>query len=170
MRIGIAAGTLLAAGVLAAGAGAEPVTVERESRLHAEPRHDAPVVALLAAGSAAEALAKSGVWLQVKSAQGAGWLFSFNVRFQSAPPAAARPGAAGPSALGRLFAPRRTVAVTSTIGIRGLEEEDLRQARFDAAQLEQLERFAASRQTAEEHARATGLAPAKLDYLEASTQ
>jgi len=151
---------------------AEQVTVERESRVHAEPRHDAPQVAVAKPGTVAEVLGKSGVWLNVKAPDATGWVFSFNVRFTPKASAAAGEPAAGGggSALGRLFGPRRSVSVTSTIGIRGLEEEDLKQARFDGEQMRQLAEYAASKEAAEERARSSGLAPVKVDYLDAKSQ
>ena len=164
----------LAATLLAAlpAAAAEQVTVERESRLHAEPRHDAPQVAVAKPGTLAEVVGKSGVWLNIKAPEATGWVFSFNVRFISQPsPAAGQPApGGGGSALGRLFGPRRSVSVTSTIGIRGLEEEDLKQARFDAEQMKQFDQYVASKEAAEEGARASGLAPVKVDYLDEKPQ
>ncbi|MBI2296739.1 MAG: hypothetical protein HYU76_12085 [Betaproteobacteria bacterium] len=152
-------------------AAAEQVTVERESKLHAEPRLDAPQVALAKQGTLGEVVGKSGAWLNVKIPEATGWLFSFNVRFNVKPSPTAEPGSGGgASALGRLFGPRRSVAVTSTIGVRGLEEEDLKQARFDAEQMRQLDEYAASKETAEQRARASGLAPVRVDYLEAKPQ
>ncbi|MGH8649020.1 MAG: hypothetical protein ACREUP_06905, partial [Burkholderiales bacterium] len=70
-------------------------------------------------------------------------------------------------AAGRLFGPRRNVSVTSTIGIRGIEEEDLRQASFNAGQVKLLEGYAATKQAAEERARGSGLAPASVEYMDA---
>jgi hypothetical protein len=157
---------MLAAVLLsAAAAGAQQVTLERDSPLYAEPRLDASQVAQLKLGAAGEVIGKQGAWLNLKTAGGMGWLFSFNVRFQSQQAAAGDSGAG--SASGRLFGPRRTVSVTSTIGIRGIEEEDLKQASFNADQMKRLEGYAATRQTAERGARAAGLAPVSVEYMDA---
>jgi hypothetical protein len=139
----------LAAGI-AGTAGAEPVTVERESVLRVEPRNDAGVVGNLAQGAAGDAVARQGAWVQVKSGTVTGWLYSFNVRFGAVTAGAGGSGAG--SALGRVFGPRQRVNVTATIGIRGLDEEDLKQARLDAGQLQELDGFAASLEQAEAHA------------------
>jgi hypothetical protein len=155
------------AGLLAAHAAlvtAEPVTVERDSVVRAEPRTDAAVVANFARGAAGEALARQGAWVQVKTATATGWLYSFNVRF-GAPAGSAGEGAGAGSVLGRVFAPRQKVNVTATIGIRGLDEEDLKQAQFDGGQLQALDGFAASREQAEEHAGGAGLSATRIDYL-----
>ena len=74
-------------------------------------------------------------------------------------------GGDGGSALGRVIGPRRNVSVTSAMGIRGLDEQDLKQASFNAGQMKLLDDYAATKQTAEDSARATGLAPDKVDYL-----
>ena len=108
-------------------------------------------------------LGKQGVWLNLKTADGSGWVFSFNVRFQPVP---SDGSARADSGAGRLFAPRHNVAVTSTIGIRGLEEEDLKQASFDADQMKLLNEYAASREAAEKRARAAGLSRASVEYLD----
>lgn len=140
---------------------AEPVTLERDSVLRNEPRADAAAVANLAKGATGEAVARQGGWVQIRSGAVTGWLYSFNVRFG----AAAGSGDGTGSVLGRVFGPRQRINVTSTIGIRGLDEEDLKQARFDGEQLQQLDSFAASREQAEIHAGEAGLGAVRIDYL-----
>jgi hypothetical protein len=149
-----------------APAAAQQVTLERDSPLYAEPRLDAPQVTQLKQGAAGEVTGKQGGWLNLKTPDGTGWLFSFNVRFPAQKTEGAESGTG--AALGRVFGPRRSGSVTSSIGIRGLEEEDLRQASFNAGQMKLLDGFAATRQAAEERARTTGLAPANVDYLDAN--
>ncbi len=149
----------------AASAAAQQVTLERNSPLYAEPRLDAAQVAQLTRGATGEVIARKGGWLNINTPAGAGWLFSFNVRF---PSQKAEGGGTGASpALGRVFGPQRPTTVVSSIGIRGLEEEDLKQANFDAGQMELLGGYAATKQAAEESARAKELAPVKVDYLDA---
>jgi hypothetical protein len=160
--------SLLAALLSAAGcAAAQPVILERDSVLYAEPHLESARVAQLKQGTRGEVSAKQGAWVRLKTPEAAGWLFSFNVRFQSQAPES---GESSGTALGRLFGPRRNVAVTSTIGIRGLEEEDLKQAKYDGQQMKQLERYSASREVAEAAARAAGLAPVPLPYLDGETK
>jgi len=157
-------------GLLSARA-AEQVTVERESRLHAEPRLDASDVAVAEPGTVAEVLGKSGAWLNIKTPSATGWLFSFNVRFIVKPADTAQGSSGGgDSAIGRLFGPRRGVNVTSTIGVRGLGKEDLRQAQFSTEQMQRLDGFASSKEASEESARAKGLTAAQVDYLQAAAQ
>ena len=134
----------------------EQAVLERDAALLTEPRNGAPVVAQLKQGTSAEVIARKGAWVNLRTASGAGWMFSFNARYQAAGAAVAKaPAVAVPPA-------RR---VTATIGIRGLDEEDMRGARFDAAQMRLLDQYAASRQDAASAARESGLTPARVDYF-----
>lgn len=147
----------------AAPAAAEQVTLTRDSPLYAEPRLEAAQVAQLRRGATGEVIGKQGGWLNLKTADGAGWLFSFNVRF---PPQKAGEESGGESALGRVFGPNRPSTVVSAIGIRGLGEEDLKQATFSGEQMKRLDGYVASKPAAEEAARAAGLAPERIEYLD----
>lgn len=144
---------------------AEPVTLERDSVLRSEPRVDSAAVSSLPSGSTGDALARQGAWVQIRSGSVTGWLYSFNVRFG----AAAGSGDGAGSVLGRVFGPRQRVSVTSTIGIRGLDEEDLKQARFDESQVRLLDSFAATGEQAASHAGAAGLGATRVDYLDESS-
>lgn len=146
---------------------AQQVTVERDTPLYSEARTDAKVVAQLKQGSSGEVLGKSGAWLNLKTAEASGWLFSFNVRFASAQSGAQSSSGGGDAVVGRLFGPRQQINVTSTMGVRGLEEEDLKQARIDPEQLKLLDQYAASKQDAEGNAQAAGLSAVRVDYLDA---
>src|SRR5262249_31894761 len=101
--------------------------------------------------------------LNIQTPGATGWTFTFNVRFASQ--SAGQSGGGG-SVLGRLFAPRSsTVATTSTIGIRGLDETDLRQATFNPDQMRLLDEYSANREAAQSQANEAGLVPARIDYL-----
>jgi hypothetical protein len=155
---------LAAVSIVAGSAAAQQVTLERDSPLFAEPRLDAAQVAQLKLGATGEVIGKQGAWLNLKTPAGSGWLFSFNVRFPSAQAGTGDSGA-GQTA-GRLFGPRRSVSVTSTVGIRGIEEEDLKQASFNAGQMKLLDGYVATKEAAERGARATGLKPATVEYMD----
>jgi len=154
---------LTAAFVFAFPAAAEHVTLERDSALYSEPRPGAAQVAQLKQGASGEVIGKQGAWLNLKTADSTGWLFSFNVRFQNQK---AEAGEGGGAALGRVFGPRRNVSVTSAAGIRGLDEEDLKQASFNAEQMKLLDDYAVSKEAAADGARATGLTPVSVEYLD----
>lgn len=146
---------------VAGTAAAQQVTLERDSPLYSEPRLESAPVTQLKQGATGDVLGKQGGWLNLKTPAGTGWLFSFNVRF---PSQKADGGDAG-AGVGRVFGARRSSSVTSSIGIRGLEEEDLKQATFDAGQMKLLGEYATTKEAAEQGARAAGLAPARVEYL-----
>ncbi len=159
---------MLAAALMAAAvcAAAQQVTLERDSPLYAEPRLESAPVAQLRQGAEGEVVGRQGGWLNLRTPAATGWLFSFNVRFPAQKGEGGEAGSGG--ALGKVFGPRRRVSVASAIGVRGIDEEDLKQATFDPAQMKLLDGYVASKQAAEEGARTTGLSPVKLDYLETS--
>lgn len=142
----------------AQGAAASQMSIGTNSALLAEPRADAAVVAQLKQGTSAEQIGKQGMFLNVKTPAGTGWVYSFNVRFPSTGAAGAGGGGGGPNLSGR-------VNVAATIGIRGLSAEDLRRTSTDGEQLRLLESYAASAQDAEAAASASGLAAVRVDYF-----
>jgi len=145
----------------------QQVTIERDTPLYAEARTDAKVVTQLKQGSSGEVVGKNGAWLNLKTAEASGWLFSFNVRFASAQSGAQSASGGGDTVVGRLFGPRQQINVTSTMGVRGIEEEDLKQARLNPEQLQLLDQYAASKQDAESNAQASGLSAVRVDFLDA---
>ena len=63
--------------------------------------------------------------------------------------------------LGRIFGAGKDLATAAG----GLDEEDLKQATFNAGQMKLLGEYATTKDAAEQGARGAGLAPAKVDYL-----
>ena len=120
----VAVAFLAAAGIAAA----QQVTIARDATLLAEPKAGAAAVGQVKQGATAEQLDKQGAWVQVKSAAGTGWTFSFNVNY----------GGGGVAPAAATTQRRPTVP---TAGIRGLEKEDLKNAQFDGNQLDALDSF-----------------------------
>ena len=134
--------TTICAGLFVSGlAAAQQVTIARDSTLHAEPKADAAAVAQLKQGASAEVIGRQGAWVNVKTGSGTGWMYSFNVSY----------GAGGAPAAPAATTQRKPA--TSTIGIRGLEKEDLKNATFDANQLDALDSFATGAEGAPKGAR-----------------
>lgn len=122
---------VLCAGLFVCGlAAAQQVTIAKDSKVHAEPSASAAVVGELKQGATAQVTGRKAGYVEVKSAEATGWVFSFNVR-------EAGGGSATPVAT-----PQRRGAPTATIGIRGLEKDDLKNATFDGKQLDALDSFA----------------------------
>lgn len=151
---------LLAAGAALAG---EAGTVLKPDQLKAEPFRDAKTVANLGAGDKVEILKKDGGWLQVKSAKGSGWVKMLSIRRGDA-----RKGTGDAAGLLGLASGRAgTGRVVATTGIRGLNEEELKAAKFDAAQLKLAESYATSRAEAKRFAAKAKLVARQVGYLPA---
>lgn len=156
---------LLAALLLAmtaAHAGESGATIKADE-LKAEPFRDARTVGTLAAGDKVEILNKDGGWLQVKSTKGAGWVRMLSIRKGEARKATASGEAAGLAGLASGRA--GTGRVVATTGIRGLNEEELKAAKYDEKELKLAESYLTSRTDAQKFAGKGKLAARQMDYL-----
>lgn len=159
------AGTaLLAAALLAAttALAAESGTALKNDSLRAEPYSDARVTGKFTRGDKLDILEKKGAWLKVKAGKTSGWVRLLSVKR----------GALGKSdsAAGVLdLASGRTGTgqVVSTTGVRGLSEEELKQAQFSEEEVARLEGNAISAEEAKHFAAAAGLKSRKLAHLPA---
>lgn len=155
-----ACGMLLAIAAHAAESG----TALKTDELKAEPFRDAKTVASLATGDKVDILGKDGGWLKVKSAKGSGWVHMLSIRKGDA-----RKGSGDAAGLLGLASGRAgTGKVVATTGIRGLNEEDLKTARFNEPELKLDESYASSRADAQKFATQGKLAARKFDYLPAA--
>lgn len=153
---------LLAALLLApALALAEPASVIRATELKQEPATDSATLATLAENTAVEALERKAGWTRVKAAAGEGWVRMLALRFGGV--ASAKPGASGVSELLNV-ARTGTSGTQVTTGVRGLDAEQIAQARPNAAELARLEKFAVDRGAAESFAAQGKLSPKSVDY------
>jgi hypothetical protein len=156
---------LLAGGLAMAGPGlaSEAGTALKADDIKAEPFRDAKKTGAVAAGDRVEIVTRSGGWFQVKSARGNGWVRMLSIRRGEARKAG---GGAG-DVLGLASGRAGTGKVVATTGIRGLSEEDLKSAKFDAVQLKRMESFAVSRGDAQKFAAQGRLSARKVDNLPA---
>jgi len=142
---------------------AESGTALKANAIKAEPFGDAKTVATLSAGDKVEILKKEGGWLQVKSAKGSGWVRMLSIRKGEA-----RKGSGDAAGLLGLASGRAgTGKVVATTGIRGLNEEELKSAKFNATELKLAESFATNRPEAQKFAAQGKLVARKFDYLPA---
>ncbi|MEW5788643.1 MAG: SH3 domain-containing protein [Pseudomonadota bacterium] len=126
----------------------------KQDDLRAGPDANARILARLAQGQGVKVLASQGGWTQVSAAGQTGWVRVLSVR-----------SPAGGVGLGEVVAPREAGKVVAVAGVRGLDEEDLRAARFDGGELRRLDGYALDREEAERFARAAGLLPRTMPYL-----
>lgn len=141
-----------------------PGTVTRDTELKAKPFIDAPTVAALTARSTVTILERRGGWLRVTSGKTEGWVRLLHVSSQ---PAGGRASTAQELETAARVATGRagTGNIAVTTGIRGLTEEQLRQAQASPEQVEQLERHAVDAAQASAYAAAHGLERRKISYL-----
>jgi len=152
---------MLLATCFSASALATPGTLLRDESLRAQASASASVTGQVSRGTAVDIVARRGGWLQVRTPRAQGWVRLLSVR-------SGQGGAAG-AGLGDVVgvATRRSdpSRVVSVAGVRGLTEDQLRQARFDADELARLDHHAASLSQARSHASKSGLVSVNVPSL-----
>jgi hypothetical protein len=139
----------------------------RSTELHAQPQSDSASIATLDVNTRLEVLSRKGAWSEVRTAAGqVGWVRMMGLSAEAgAAPAASGNPLAGLGSL--LSSGRNDNAATVTTGVRGLSAEDVQNAQANPAELQQMQKFAADRNTANAFGKRARLAPATLDYLPA---
>jgi len=136
----------------------------RQTELKQEPYSDATTTGRLPERAQVKIVSRQGGWLKIESASGAGWVRMLSVR------TGATEGAGGDSGLKQLFNVARSGSSGTAVatGVRGLDKEQIRNAQPNAAELQRMEKFAATQADAERFAGGAGLASQTIDYLPAS--
>ncbi len=143
---------------------ADTGTTIKADSLRAEPYQDAKTLTTLNKGSPVSILKTQGGWLQIQSGKSKGWMRMLSVRRD-----AARSKVTSASSLSKLAAGRSgTGKIVATTGIRGLNEEELKAAHYDEAQVAQVESYASSKSTAQQFALKGKLVAQRVDYLSAN--
>jgi hypothetical protein len=148
--------------VWTASAMATSGTLIRGEQARATPSTSAKSVASLGSGTPVDILNRRGGWLQVKVQDKVGWVRLLSVRSGtsgSANSAAELGGVVG------LATKRNSNQVVAVAGLRGLNEEDLKSAHFNAAELGELDTFKTNRPQAESFAKQGQLYPHSVAYL-----
>ena len=158
MKIGAVVLLLLMQSVAVA---AETGVALKADDIRAEPFGDAKSVATLSINDKVEILGKDGGWLQVKSAKGKGWVRMLSIRKGDAKKGGNEAAGLLSVASGRAG----TGKVVATTGIRGLSEEELKAAKFNAEEVKLAESYAASKAQAQQFANEGKLTARKFDYL-----
>lgn len=135
-----------------------PAVVHKPSvEVKSAPDFASPTVATLKRNEAVRIAAQQGLWFQLDLAGKPGFVRVNDVRMAAAGAAAAggRSAVAGKAGRGR---------VSETATVRGLDENDLRVAGFDAAQLARMQSYRVDAATAAREARARGWQETTLAY------
>ena len=143
----------------AAAVPGNPGVMLRDDALKASPSATADSVAKLGKGAKVRVLASDGGWTQIYAAGKTGWVRILSVKSEiSSTPDLGALAEAG----SRPHDPGRVVAVAGT---RGLDEVELKAARFNPDELVLLESYAASPGEAERFARLASLVRRDVPYL-----
>lgn len=161
--IAACAGMLL----MVAGASGEPAYTVRPTELKAKPFTDAATLARLAQSAPVDVMERQASWMQIRAAGTTGWVKMLSVRFDQISSASR----AGPtnSNLGVLFNIAQTGSGGSvaTTGVKGINEEALRNPHPNPAALQQMHTQDTSAAEAESFARSGKLARAPMGYVAA---
>lgn len=139
---------------------AEPGTALKADSLRAEPFADAKTTGTLNKGDSVDIVNKKGAWLQVKKGSSTGWVRLLSVKRGSGSSSGSAKGIVD-VATGRAG----TGKVVSTTGIRGLSADELKAAKFNEAEMQKMESYAASTADAQSFASAGGLSAGSIKYL-----
>ncbi len=143
------------------GTAGEVGTVLKSDEIRAEPFRDARAVGSLTAGSRVNIVKREGGWLLLSSPK-KGWVRMLSIRRGSGT-SAPRARLSGVVALASGRA--GTGKVVSSTGIRGLNEENLKNAHFNEDEIKLTESYTVKKKEAEQFAAKALLKARKVDYL-----
>ena len=142
---------------------AEPATVIRATELRSAPATDAAVLAPLAENARVDALERKGGWTRIKEEGGAeGWVRMLTLRYAGGGGEAKQ----GDSGIVQLLNVARsgTSGTQVATGVRGLDAEQLANAKPNAAELKKMQGYAASKDGAAGFAATGKLQARRVDY------
>lgn len=153
---------------------AQTLTVKRDTEVRKQPDASAESVMPIAASSTVlHHGERQGAWMRIKADTGKqGWMRLFDLSATSAAASTSGGGGAGNvlRGVGSLLAPGSTKPVTtSTLGVRGLDANDLAAAQPNPAAVTQGERLRTSEAQAKQFAQRSGLTPRQVAELPDST-
>jgi hypothetical protein len=128
------------------------------------PFSDAKTVGTLGEKASVNVMARQGGWVKINSDKGNGWVRMLSLRGDSTTKKSGDSGLQSLINVGR----SGSSGITMTTGIRGLSEEDLKNAHPNPGEFEKLTKYAASKAKAEKFARDAKLKNQQLDYLPSS--
>lgn len=134
----------------------------RATEIKQQPYSDAASIGMLAEKTSVKVVLRQGGWVKISSDQGDGWVKMLNLRSSSTKQ--------GDSGLQSLFNLGRSGSsgITVATGVRGLSEEDLKNAKPNPAEFAKMKNYAANKNQAEQFARNGKLSAQSLDFIPAS--
>ncbi len=156
---------LIVAVMLTGNALAESATTSKSTELMDKASVDATVIGTLANQARVDIIQHNGAWAQVKTSAGqAGWVRNAFLRLDANANSNVAPPSGG-NLLGSLTTSGRT-SNTSTVGngVKGLDEEDIRRASPNYAELQKMQKSAADKNSAQAFAQRTPLVASNVEY------
>lgn len=150
-------GTLFTSWAFAASSG---VLIKNET-LYAKPAVRSPAVGKVARGTQVTVVTRQGGWVEVTSGRTRGWVRMFSVRSSIGGGGSSASELAGLAQAGQ----RRPGNIVATAGVRGLNEEELKTAKYSAQGIQELASYAVSAGTARQFASKAGLASQHVTLL-----
>lgn len=159
--------TLLAAALLLtlqsqpALAATEAGSAVKADEIKAEPFRDAKAVGTISAGDQVQIVKRDGAWLQISSPK-KGWVKMLSIRKGGAAASGATLTGVAALASGRAG----TGKIVSTTGIRGLNEEELKNAKFNEKEVRAVESYTVNKNEADKFGAQGKLKARQVAYLE----
>jgi hypothetical protein len=142
---------------------AAPGAMIKDEDLRASASNGAAVLGKALKGATVDVIGRQGGWTQVSHAGVTGW-----VRILSVKSSVESSGAGFGGILQMGTARRDPSRVVAVAGVRGLNEEELRGAHFNAGELAKLQQYGSSRADAEKFAANAGLRSQKVAYIKSA--
>ena len=143
----------------------DPGVAVRSCQLMSEPFKDARSVILLREGDTVEILKRKGGWLNVIAKGKTGWVRMLYIR-RGEGGAQASVATEASGVLGLATGRAGKGNVVAATGVRGLDEENLKEAEFNEKELRALKTFASSAKEAKAFAKQAGLKSQQVPYIE----
>lgn len=156
---------LALAGPALADTAKETARTAHPTDLYADSQSDAKTLASLPEGAAVEVLQRRGAWTQVKSGAQTGWVRMLNLRFDAQGGAAANSAGGGNPLSGLAALGRKSNSGTETNAVRGINEEDLKNAQPNPAAFQKMTTLASDKPTAQKFGSKYKLAAKQVPYL-----
>jgi uncharacterized protein YgiM (DUF1202 family) len=137
----------------------------KDLALRAGPGGDSAVITTIPKNTRFEVVGEQASWARISTGQQQGWVLFFYLI--PAPVSDARPMDEVKNSFGLLTGRQGSGQVTAVLGVRGLDEEQLKSARFNADEIKRLESLTVSRQAAADFAKAENLVQRDVGLLAA---
>jgi hypothetical protein len=127
------------------------------------PSHDGETITTLAADSVITVEQRQGSWTKIATAEHTGWVPTLTIRIKSV--VTREDFKAAAVEVSDKIEDETNTQVVATMGIRGLDEEELKQAKFNKKQLALLESYYANKKQLTAFSQAGELKPKNIAYI-----